>query len=142
MPGAGSPHGGRFLYRSAETDVLGWVCERAAGRQAVELTLHAHQFGVAERCDARIGIGGVDAQALHGLAHVVARERAADLGFLGGAHLGRQRLLGADDPGGRGGGSNHHRQRQRTDQQRGDYEFSEHGGTPSSWNGGGMPQPA
>jgi CubicO group peptidase (beta-lactamase class C family) len=30
-----APHGSRFLYRSAETDVLGWVCERAAdGRMA------------------------------------------------------------------------------------------------------------
>ena len=27
---AEAPHGQRFLYRSAETDVLGWVCERAA----------------------------------------------------------------------------------------------------------------
>lgn len=25
------PHGGRFEYRSCETDVLGWVCEAAAG---------------------------------------------------------------------------------------------------------------
>lgn len=33
----GSPHGGRFLYRSAETDVLGWVCERAAGQRMAEL---------------------------------------------------------------------------------------------------------
>ena len=24
------PHGGHFLYRSSETDVLGWVCEKAA----------------------------------------------------------------------------------------------------------------
>ncbi|HEX9515043.1 MAG TPA: serine hydrolase [Streptosporangiaceae bacterium] len=31
------PHGGRFLYRSAETDVLGWVCERAAGKPMAEL---------------------------------------------------------------------------------------------------------
>jgi CubicO group peptidase (beta-lactamase class C family) len=29
---AEAPHGSRFLYRSAESDVLGWVCERAAGR--------------------------------------------------------------------------------------------------------------
>ena len=28
---AEAPHGSRFLYRSAETDVLGWVCERAGG---------------------------------------------------------------------------------------------------------------
>ncbi|TDD55212.1 serine hydrolase domain-containing protein [Saccharopolyspora elongata] len=27
------PHGGRFEYRSAETDVLGWVCEAAAGER-------------------------------------------------------------------------------------------------------------
>jgi CubicO group peptidase (beta-lactamase class C family) len=30
-------HGGHFLYRSAETDVLGWACERAAGRPIPEL---------------------------------------------------------------------------------------------------------
>ena len=29
---AEAPHGARFLYRSAESDVLGWVCERAAGQ--------------------------------------------------------------------------------------------------------------
>jgi CubicO group peptidase (beta-lactamase class C family) len=34
---AGGPHGGRFLYRSAESDVLGWVCERAAGRRMADL---------------------------------------------------------------------------------------------------------
>lgn len=31
------PHGGVFEYRSCETDVLGWVCERAAGRRMPEL---------------------------------------------------------------------------------------------------------
>ncbi len=30
-------HGGHFLYRSAETDVLGWVCERASGTPVPEL---------------------------------------------------------------------------------------------------------
>jgi CubicO group peptidase (beta-lactamase class C family) len=34
---AEEPHGERFLYRSAESDVLGWVCERAAGRPMAEL---------------------------------------------------------------------------------------------------------
>jgi len=33
----GSPHGGPFAYRSCETDVLGWVCERAAGARMPEL---------------------------------------------------------------------------------------------------------
>jgi CubicO group peptidase (beta-lactamase class C family) len=31
------PHGGRFVYRSADTDVLGWVCERAAGTRMADL---------------------------------------------------------------------------------------------------------
>jgi CubicO group peptidase (beta-lactamase class C family) len=30
-------HGGHFLYRSAETDVLGWVCERVSGTPMAEL---------------------------------------------------------------------------------------------------------
>jgi CubicO group peptidase (beta-lactamase class C family) len=34
---AEAPHGGRFLYRSAESDVLGWVCERAAGQPMAAL---------------------------------------------------------------------------------------------------------
>jgi CubicO group peptidase (beta-lactamase class C family) len=34
---AEAPHGERFLYRSAESDVLGWVCERAAGRPMATL---------------------------------------------------------------------------------------------------------
>jgi CubicO group peptidase (beta-lactamase class C family) len=31
------PHGGRFEYRSCETDVLGWVCEATAGTRMPEL---------------------------------------------------------------------------------------------------------
>ena len=34
---AEAPHGDRFLYRSVESDVLGWVCERAAGQPMAEL---------------------------------------------------------------------------------------------------------
>jgi len=34
---AQAPHGARFLYRSAESDVLGWVCERAAGQPMARL---------------------------------------------------------------------------------------------------------
>jgi CubicO group peptidase (beta-lactamase class C family) len=30
-------HGGRFVYRSADTDVLGWVCERAADTRMADL---------------------------------------------------------------------------------------------------------
>jgi CubicO group peptidase (beta-lactamase class C family) len=35
--GAEGPHGGRFVYRSADTDMLGWVCERAAGVRMADL---------------------------------------------------------------------------------------------------------
>jgi len=31
------PHGGSFVYRSADTDMLGWVCERAAGVRMADL---------------------------------------------------------------------------------------------------------
>ncbi len=31
------PHGGPFNYRSCETDVLGWACERASGQRMPEL---------------------------------------------------------------------------------------------------------
>jgi CubicO group peptidase (beta-lactamase class C family) len=34
---ADAPHGGEFRYRSAEADVLGWVCERASGSEMSEL---------------------------------------------------------------------------------------------------------
>jgi CubicO group peptidase (beta-lactamase class C family) len=33
----GGPHGGPFSYRSCETDVLGWACERASGAAMTEL---------------------------------------------------------------------------------------------------------
>jgi CubicO group peptidase (beta-lactamase class C family) len=35
--GASGPHGGEFTYRSADTDMLGWVCERAAGERMADL---------------------------------------------------------------------------------------------------------
>lgn len=34
---SGTDHGGTFVYRSAETDVLGWVCERAGGSRMADL---------------------------------------------------------------------------------------------------------
>ncbi len=30
-------HGGRFVYRSSDTDMLGWICERAAGVRMADL---------------------------------------------------------------------------------------------------------
>jgi CubicO group peptidase (beta-lactamase class C family) len=31
------PHGGGFVYRSCDTDMLGWICERVAGRRMADL---------------------------------------------------------------------------------------------------------
>lgn len=35
--GSETTHGGRFVYRSVDTDVLGWVCERAAEARMADL---------------------------------------------------------------------------------------------------------
>ena len=35
--GKEAPHGSRFRYRSAETDALGWACERASGARMADL---------------------------------------------------------------------------------------------------------
>jgi len=35
--GRAEAHGGRFTYRSADTDMLGWVCERAGGTRMADL---------------------------------------------------------------------------------------------------------
>src|SRR5215472_8077036 len=35
--GRAGPHGGEFTYRSADTDMLGWVCERASGTRMADL---------------------------------------------------------------------------------------------------------
>jgi CubicO group peptidase (beta-lactamase class C family) len=35
--GSAGPHGGKFTYRSADTDMLGWVCERVASMRMADL---------------------------------------------------------------------------------------------------------
>ena len=35
--GQAGPHGGEFTYRSADSDMLGWVCERASGNRMADL---------------------------------------------------------------------------------------------------------
>jgi CubicO group peptidase (beta-lactamase class C family) len=35
--GQSGPHGGEFSYRSADTDMLGWACERASGTRMADL---------------------------------------------------------------------------------------------------------
>jgi CubicO group peptidase (beta-lactamase class C family) len=35
--GRAGPHGGEFIYRSADSDMLGWACERASGTRMADL---------------------------------------------------------------------------------------------------------
>ena len=57
--GADGPHGGRFLYRSAESDVLGWVCERAGGRRMADLISTLVWAPMGAEYDAEIFCDGV-----------------------------------------------------------------------------------
>jgi CubicO group peptidase (beta-lactamase class C family) len=54
-----SPHGGPFNYRSCETDVLGWVCEAAAGRRFHELASELIWSRLGADFDANIGVDSV-----------------------------------------------------------------------------------
>lgn len=51
-----APHGGPFEYRSCETDVLGWICEVAAGRRMPELMSDLLWSRIGAQCDASIGV--------------------------------------------------------------------------------------
>jgi CubicO group peptidase (beta-lactamase class C family) len=53
------PHGGPFEYRSGETDVLGWVCEAAAGVRMPELMSDLLWSRLGAECDANIGVDSV-----------------------------------------------------------------------------------
>jgi CubicO group peptidase (beta-lactamase class C family) len=52
----GSPHGGPFDYRSCESDILGWVCEAAAGQRFPELAGELIWSRLGAEFDANIGI--------------------------------------------------------------------------------------
>jgi CubicO group peptidase (beta-lactamase class C family) len=53
------PHGGPFEYRSCETDVLGWICEAAAGLRMPELMSQVLWAKLGARNDAAIGVDSV-----------------------------------------------------------------------------------
>ena len=54
-----SAHGGRFEYRSCETDVLGWICEAAGGIRMPELMSALLWSKLGADNDATIGIDSV-----------------------------------------------------------------------------------
>ena len=51
-----SAHGGPFEYRSCETDVLGWICEVAAGQRMPGLMSELLWSHIGARRDATIGV--------------------------------------------------------------------------------------
>lgn len=51
-----SSHGGPFEYRSCETDVLGWICEVAAGQRMPGLMSELLWSGIGAQSDATIGV--------------------------------------------------------------------------------------
>lgn len=55
----GTEHGGRFVYRSADTDMLGWVCERAAGTRMSDLISQLLWQPLGAEFDAEITCDGV-----------------------------------------------------------------------------------
>lgn len=57
--GTSSPHGGIFVYRSADTDMLGWVCERAAGVRMADLVSELIWQPMGAEFDAEITCDGV-----------------------------------------------------------------------------------
>ena len=52
--GTASAHGGDFTYRSADTDMLGWVLERASGRRMADLVSNLLWVPIGAEYDANI----------------------------------------------------------------------------------------
>ncbi len=101
------PHGGAFEYRSCETDVLGWVCEQAAGVPMPQLMSDLLWSRLGAEEDANIGVdahgagmydGGVSAtlagpgpvRADAGARRCVADRRAGRAGLVGPRQLRRR----------------------------------------------------
>lgn len=99
--GSAGPHGGTFVYRSADTDMLGWVCERAAGTRMADLvsTLIWHPLGA--EFNAEITCDGVGSAIHDGGMSATARDMARfgqlllEDGFVDGMPVVPSRWLGA-----------------------------------------------
>jgi CubicO group peptidase (beta-lactamase class C family) len=91
---AEAPHGARFLYRSAESDVLGWVCERAAGKPMAGLMSALLWAPMGAGYDARLLHDGLGAAVHDGGLCATARDVA---------RFGQMLLGGGAVPDGAGG---------------------------------------
>lgn len=70
------PHGGTFVYRSADTDMLGWVCERAAGTRMADLLSESIWRPLGAEYDAEITCDGVGSAVHDGGISATARDLA------------------------------------------------------------------
>ena len=70
------PHGGTFTYRSADTDMLGWVCERAAGTRMADLVSTLLWQPMGAEADAEITCDSVGTGIHDGGISAVARDLA------------------------------------------------------------------
>jgi CubicO group peptidase (beta-lactamase class C family) len=99
--GTASPHGGTFVYRSADTDMLGWVCERAAGVRMADLVSALIWQPMGAEFDAEITCDGVGSAIHDGGMSARARDMARfgqlllDDGFVGETPVVPSRWLGA-----------------------------------------------
>ena len=71
-----SVHGGPFVYRSADTDMLGWVCERAAGVRMADLISDLLWQRIGAEFEAEITCDGVGSAIHDGGMSATARDIA------------------------------------------------------------------
>ena len=95
---AKGPHGGPFEYRSCESDVLGWVCEAAAGTRMPELMSGLVWSRLGAEFDANIGVDSAGTGMFDGGISAALRDLARF-----GAMIGAERHL-ADRRAGRARG--------------------------------------
>jgi CubicO group peptidase (beta-lactamase class C family) len=90
-----SAHGGPFLYRSCETDVLGWICEAAAGARMPELMSELLWRRIGAQNDAVIGIDAVGTGMFDGGINACLRDlvRFGSLHLTGGVSLTGQQVV-------------------------------------------------
>jgi len=91
--GTDGPHGGDFTYRSADTDMLGWVVERASGRRMADLVTELLWLPIGAEHDAHITCDPVGSAIHDGGLSTTARDLARfgqlllDDGFVGGEEV-------------------------------------------------------
>lgn len=74
--GTATDHGGSFTYRSADTDMLGWVCERATGTRMADLVSSLLWIPMGAEQDADITCDPVGSAVHDGGISAIARDLA------------------------------------------------------------------